>query len=71
MPTAKGWSRRFDDPIALPDGREFVTLHDAGNYITTLAKAEHEAPERMDYGYQIGGLLEQNRSAIQSFEADD
>lgn len=29
----KGWSRHFDDPIALPDGRELVTLRDAGNYI--------------------------------------
>src|SRR5580700_2380060 len=29
----------------LPDGRELVTLKDAGNYITKLSKAEHEAPE--------------------------
>jgi hypothetical protein len=28
-----------------PKGREFVTLEDAGNYITKLPKAEHEAPE--------------------------
>jgi hypothetical protein len=41
----KGWSRPFDDPIALPDGRELVTLKDAGNYITKLPKAKHEAPE--------------------------
>jgi cob(I)alamin adenosyltransferase len=38
------WSRRFDDPIPLPRGR-LVTLEDAGNYITKLPKAEHEAPE--------------------------
>lgn len=30
------WSRRFDDPIALPDGRELVTLRDAGGYIAKL-----------------------------------
>jgi hypothetical protein len=45
MPTAKGWSRRFDDAIPLPDGRELVTLKDAGTYITKLPQAEHEAPE--------------------------
>jgi hypothetical protein len=29
----------------LPDGRELVTLKDAGDYITTLPEAEHIAPE--------------------------
>jgi hypothetical protein len=32
------WSRRFDDPIPLPDGRELVTLRDAAEYITGLPK---------------------------------
>jgi hypothetical protein len=41
----RGWKRSFDEPIALPDGRELVTLKDAGNYITKLPKAEHEALE--------------------------
>ena len=27
------WSRAFEDPIALPDGRKLVTLLDAGEYI--------------------------------------
>lgn len=40
-----GWSRKFDDPIPLPRGRQLVTLQDAGRYITKLAKAEHDAPE--------------------------
>ena len=39
------WSRKFDEPIPLPDGRALVTLKDAGTYITQLPKAEHEAPE--------------------------
>lgn len=39
------WKRRFDDPIVLPDGRQLVTLQEAGTYITKLPKAEHEAPE--------------------------
>jgi hypothetical protein len=38
--------RRFDEPIPLPRGRQLVTLQDAGNYITKLPKAEHEAAER-------------------------
>jgi len=41
----RGWKRRFDEPIPLPRGRRLVTLEDAGNYITKLPKAEHEARE--------------------------
>jgi hypothetical protein len=41
----KGWKRPFEEPIPLPRGRRLVTLEDAGNYITKLPKAEHEAPE--------------------------
>jgi hypothetical protein len=41
----RGWKRPFDEPITLPRGRWLVTLQDAGNYITKLPKAEHEAPE--------------------------
>ena len=39
------WSRIFDEPIPLPKGGQFVTLKDAGTYITKLPKAEHSAPE--------------------------
>jgi hypothetical protein len=41
----KRWKRPFDDPIPLPRGRPLVPLEDAGNYITKLPKAEHEAAE--------------------------
>jgi hypothetical protein len=40
-----GWQREFDDPIPPPRGRQFVTLKDAGTYITKLPKAEQQAPE--------------------------
>jgi hypothetical protein len=40
-----GWKRRFDDPIPLPDGRQLVTLKDAGTYIMKLPKAEQNARE--------------------------
>ena len=39
------WSSAFDDPIPLPRGRRLVTLEDAGNYVTKLPKAVHEAAE--------------------------
>jgi hypothetical protein len=41
----RGWKRAFDNPIPLPRGRQLVTLEDAGNYITKLPKAEHEAAD--------------------------
>jgi hypothetical protein len=40
-----GWKRAFDEPISLPKGKPLLTLRDAGNYITKLPKAEHEASE--------------------------
>jgi hypothetical protein len=33
----RGWSREFDDPIALTDGRVLRTLLDAGNYVVALS----------------------------------
>jgi hypothetical protein len=35
----------LDDPILLPGGRELVTLRDAGDYITSLPKAEQDIEE--------------------------
>jgi hypothetical protein len=39
---ASGWSRPFEDPIILPDGRELVTLKDAADFIMKLPKAEQK-----------------------------
>jgi hypothetical protein len=39
------WSTPFEDPIPLPNGRVLVTLLDAGEYITTLSKAEQQLDE--------------------------
>ena len=39
------WFKRFYDPIALPDGRELLTLRDAAEDITALPKAEHDAAD--------------------------
>ena len=40
MTSRRGWKRPFDEPIPLLRGREIVTLEDAGNYISSLPKAE-------------------------------
>jgi hypothetical protein len=39
------WSRKFEEPIPLPDGRMLVTLRDAATYITALPKMEAVLPE--------------------------
>ena len=39
------WTRPFDEPIALPDGRLLRTLLDAGRYVAKLPKARYERPE--------------------------
>jgi hypothetical protein len=39
------WKRPFDEPIPLPRGGPLLTLEDAGNYITKLPGAVHEAAE--------------------------
>ncbi len=39
------WSTPFDELITLPNGKTLVTLKDAGNYITKLSQAKHDAPE--------------------------
>jgi hypothetical protein len=42
---ATGWSRPFEAPIPLPNGRQLVTLKDAAAYIMKLSKAEQNATE--------------------------
>ena len=40
--SAPKWSREFDYPLVLADGRTLVTLRDAATYITKLPKAEQD-----------------------------
>jgi hypothetical protein len=42
---SSGWSRKFDEPIALAGGRRLVTLHDAATYMTALPDEESSAAE--------------------------
>jgi hypothetical protein len=42
MPINKGWSRRFDEPIILPNGKKLVTLKDAIAWLVKeVPPAEH------------------------------
>jgi hypothetical protein len=46
MAAERGWQRKFEGPILLPDGRrELVTLRDAATHITALPKTEAALPE--------------------------
>ena len=44
----KGWSRKFEDPILLPDGRKLITLKHAADYIMKLQKLTMAAEGRAD-----------------------
>jgi hypothetical protein len=39
------WSKRFDVPIMLPDGKSLSTLADARQHLLALPKARHEAAD--------------------------
>ena len=41
----RGWQRKFEGPIPLPDDRKLVTLRDAADYITGLPKKESDLPD--------------------------
>jgi hypothetical protein len=56
----KGWSREFYDPIPLPNGRQLVTLQDAGTYITKLPKAEQKLEEWQTAMQALLLVVEQN-----------
>ena len=42
---SSGWSREFDEPIALSMGGKLVLLRDAANYITALPAKEAALPK--------------------------
>lgn len=45
MERVVSWSRKFDDPIELPNGTVLKTLRDAIQYLSkTTPKAEHDHP---------------------------
>jgi hypothetical protein len=59
-----GWSRDFDEPIPLPDGRTLVTLHEAATCITELPKDESAAPEWQTAISELMLAVEHNRPTM-------
>ncbi len=54
-----GWSREFEDPIPIPNGRQLVTLKDAADYVMKLPKAEQNLEEwQTAIGCLIGAAAE-------------
>jgi hypothetical protein len=45
MADTPDWSRAFDDPIVLPDGRELLTLCHAAGYVQELPATSHKRAE--------------------------
>jgi hypothetical protein len=39
------WSKRFENPIVLANGRKLITLADAVDHIVTLPPEEQDAPD--------------------------
>jgi hypothetical protein len=56
----KGWQRKFEDSIPLPDGRTLVTLRDAATFITALPKKESALPEWQAAVQALMLVVEQN-----------
>jgi hypothetical protein len=69
------WSRRFDDPIPMPDGRIISTIGEAAEYATSLpaktgntepwqraAKVLHQAAEHGGHSYSSLGSASAERS---------
>ena len=45
MAADRGWQRKFDDPIELPDGTQLNTLREAVAYLAkTVPKSERDMP---------------------------
>jgi hypothetical protein len=59
------WSRRFDEPIELPDGRKLRTLAEAIAYLAeTVPKAERKHPAVVIAADHLTRAAEQNYSMI-------
>lgn len=64
------WSKRFDDPIVLPDGAKLATLRDAVAHLgKTIPKSDHDMPsvttaaECLTLAAEHGGPIEFARIA--------
>jgi hypothetical protein len=61
MPAPKGWSRRFDEPIELPDGKKLRTLKDAIAWLAKeVPKSEHAMPKVQTAARMVTEAAENN-----------
>jgi hypothetical protein len=57
----KGWSKRFDEPNVLDDGKTLTTLRAAIEYLAkTVPKAEHNHPSVLTASDHLTRSAEQN-----------
>ena len=65
MPTNKGWSRRFDEPIILPNGKKLLTLKDAIAWIAKeVPQSEHGMKEVQAAAHCVTEAAEKNGPMI-------
>jgi hypothetical protein len=59
------WSRRFDEPVELPDGRKLRTLADAIAWLAMeIPPAEHEMKQVQAPAYCVADAAENNGPMI-------
>src|SRR5205814_328526 len=57
----KGWSKRFEEPIVLDDGKTLATLRQAIEYLAkTIPKEEHDHPSMLTASDHLTRSTEQN-----------
>jgi hypothetical protein len=60
-----GWSRKFDEPIELPDGRKLRTLKDAIAWLAKeVPKSEHTMPKLQSAAHMVTEDAENNGPMI-------
>jgi hypothetical protein len=59
------WSRRFDEPILLPDGRKLRTLREAINWLAKeIPKSEHKMEKVQNAAYCVTRAAERGGPMI-------
>jgi hypothetical protein len=61
MTLADGWSRKFNDPIVLPNGKRLITLRDAISWLAkSVPASEHDAQEVQTAAHCVTEAAENN-----------
>jgi hypothetical protein len=65
----RGWQRKFDDPIELPDGAQLNTLHEAVAYLAKTVPKSERNMTAVDDGCGDAGLRGGARDRLGVFGA--